>query len=193
MSVSEWEIPYKNNSGEAIPAYGIVRSDGVVSAIGGRVIISAEKPNTYGSQYTHFLNGPVAVPDGGYGSCTGIFPALVLVDSATFTAGECVGPRNNLWWAMIDTGGFVALESKVVTGGGTLLVTRSPMISFVGKFTANTGLNSTGTVTSWWDGGAELTGHTVANVLAVSHSFTTSDFANIHWMNGQWEAYKRTC
>ena len=193
MSVSEWEIPYKNNSGETIPAYGIIRFDGVVSSVGGRVIISAKKPNTYGSQYTHYLNGPVATLDGKYGSCTGIFPALMAVDTETFISGECVGPRNGLWTGEIDTGGFVSLETKEVSGSGVILVTRSPMLSFVGKFTTNVAQGGQEIVESWWDGTSGTTSQTINPVYAISHSFTTSDFVNVHWMNGRWEAYKRTC
>lgn len=186
MSIGVWEIPFRNNSGETIPAFGVIRcSDS--EAVEGRTVIIAEKPNTYGSQYLHFFNGPIDVPAGGYGSCTSSFPALAKFNSGSFSTGDLVGPVDDSWSLDADSRGFVVVG--VSGGGGALVVNRLPMLAFTGRFNATVAKGATEDV-SVYVGGID-TGYDIADVLAVSDGFGTSDNVNCTLMNGVWEAYCR--
>lgn len=180
MSSFDWDIPFVNTSGEEVPAYACMKVVGTTT-VNGRYILEIDKPDEYGAQWQHLINGPVAVPDGGYGTCTGNFPTRIA--STGSTAGELYGPRNNSWELTSNTGGFRALETGVFV--------REPMMVFAGKFTGTVSKGSTGTVTAYWHG--TTTSQTVSSVYAVSQAFTSSDWVNVYKIANRWEAYLREC
>lgn len=188
MSLNNWEIPFKNTSGETIPPFAVLRITGS-QTIGGRAILEAQKPNTYGSQWSHYLNGPMEVENTKFGSCTNIFPALADFGTGSIAQGELWGPRNNSWLLQENTGGFRIIDAA--PDSGLAIVDRHPMMVFYGKFTGSVSKGSTGTVTVYWGGSS--TSQTISSVYAVSGAFTTSDYVNVYRINDRWEAYVREC
>jgi len=186
-SLSNWNIPFRNDSGEEVPPFAVLRVTGLTT-IGGRTVVTIGKPNTYGSQYSHFVNGPITVPADGYGTCTNDFPAMVSANG-TATVGQLWGPRSGSWELESSTPGFIALGDGVFN--------RDPFVSFYGKFDSTVAQGNTGTVSIWYGAGSGTDGSdttiNMSSVLAVGNSFTTSDFVNCYRMNGTWEAYARKC
>lgn len=182
-----WPLAFRNDSGEAIPQYAIMRVTGMVT-VNSRSILTVAKPNTFGSQYSHVVNGFVEVASGAYGSCTANFPAKIKYNG-TPAAGEVWGPRSGSWSLEDNTGGFVCL--------GNGIFVPAPYLSGYGKFDSSVTQGATGTVSVWWgaDNGTDGsdTGQNLSGVLAVGNSFTTSDFVNFYWDNGVWSAYARKC
>lgn len=186
MSLNNWEIPFKNDSGETVPPFACMRVKGI-ETLGDRSIVTIGKPNTYGSQFSHYLNGPIEVANGKYGSCTNVFPAIAKSGTGTLTNGTLWGPRSGVWTVEVKTGGFIVVGQH---SSGLAIVDRFPMLAFTGKFDSNVSQGGTGTVSIYWQGvdtGANMTG-----VYAVSQAFTTSDEVNVSRMNERWEAYCRT-
>lgn len=127
-----WEEFY-NESGEQIPAFACLRITGMTT-LGGRNIVKVAKPNTYGSQYMHRLNGPLPVEIGKYGICTCSPGAAALYDTADGTPGflEQWGPRNATWKLKKNTGGWSIMGNPDSTNG-IVIVQQAPMLSFLGK------------------------------------------------------------
>lgn len=192
MSLSKWEIPFRNDSGETIPAFGVIRVTGateIEAEFGANhFVVTADKSNTYGSQYTHYLNGPVAVADGAYGTCTSVFPAMAKHDGTTSpTLGKLFGPRDDSWVLNKETGGFIVLKELP---NDIVIVERMPMLAFTGRFDSSTSQGSTGTVSVYWQGSD--TTQNITGVYAVSGDFATTDDVNVSWLNERWEAYCRS-
>ena len=77
-----YSIPFRNDSGETIPAFAVMRpkihADGGTQIIDreGRWCVSVIKPDTKFSRL-HLINGPTAVPSNGYGlAADGSYPVL---------------------------------------------------------------------------------------------------------------------
>src|SRR3990167_10117675 len=140
-------LDFRNDSGEEIPAFGIIRLTGVALPETGELVYTGDKPNTYGSQYSHAINSDAIVPDNGYGKCTLTFPAVAVYDSADGTPafGEQWGPRNATWKLKKNTGGFRVLgvsnsDLKLV------LVTQDPFLRFRGVTDGAIAAGADGTV-----------------------------------------------
>ena len=188
MSLSKWEIPFRNDSSETVPAFGIIRVTEVVPPSGSSswMFVTANKPNTYGSQYSHYINGPVAVAAGKLGTCTNVFPCLVKCGAGTPGFGQVVGPRNDAWTAEVETGGFIVVGTH---SSGIVIVERFPMLAFTGRFDSAVTQDDTETVSVYWQGSD--TTQNISGVYAVSGDFATTDDVNVSWMNERWEAYCR--
>ena len=61
-------IAFRNDTDEDIPAYAVLRATGY-EEFGDRLILTVAKPNEYGSQRLHYLNGMIKVPPDRYGVC----------------------------------------------------------------------------------------------------------------------------
>ncbi|MGQ0633044.1 MAG: hypothetical protein ACT4QC_00385 [Planctomycetaceae bacterium] len=124
---------FRNDSGEQVPAFGVLRLTGVAVLEPARVVLTAQKPDTYGCQYQCAINGPTPVPAGKYGVCTrlGLLPALYDAADGTPAFGERWGPRSGTWKLKKHTGGFRVLG--VTNGGkGLALVEHQPFLRFRG-------------------------------------------------------------
>lgn len=181
----KYDIPFKNDSGEEIPPYGVFKVSGI-EMVNSRALIVADKPDTYGSQYLHFINGITAVADGKCGSCCNTFPCLAKHGTGTPAIGELWGPRDDSWVLEEQTGGFIVVGQH---SSGIAIVQRMPMLAFTGRFNATVSQGSSGTVSVYWQGSD--TGEDISTVYAVSDGFGTSDNVNVSWMNQRWEAYCR--
>lgn len=102
---------FRNDSGETIPAFGIVRIDGAEVADNNRLVLIGKKPN--GSGKIHYINGGVEVANGSFGSCAvASGPVWAKYDTGdTPSVGESWGPVSGSWELGIDGGGF-----KIVGG-----------------------------------------------------------------------------
>ena len=87
-------LEYRNDSGERIPAFGIVRITGVVVPEPGRVLLTVAKPDAYGCQLQCAVNGPVPIDADRYGVCArGPFvAALYDTGDGTPAVGQKWGP-----------------------------------------------------------------------------------------------------
>lgn len=74
--VDPYNIPFRNDSGEVVPPFAIMRPTGLSFNQSGNWFVTVTKPDdTFRRRY--YINGPVAVPDGGYGDCSdGTYPTL---------------------------------------------------------------------------------------------------------------------
>lgn len=183
------QIPFYNDSGSTIDPYSVFRVDGL-HAVDGVQMLVAKQSNTYGSQYSHYINGPTSVADESVGACFGMFPCLATVDGSP-SAGDQVGPRSGSWILEDDTYGFRVVGT---VSSGLAIVEREPMLAFTGKYDADISQGSAGTVSIYYPSSGTLTDTTenMSSVLAVSGDFLTTDFVNVTWLNNRWEAYCRT-
>lgn len=191
-------LTFRNDAGEPIPAFGIVRITGLAVLEPGRVVLTAGKPNTYGCQWQCMVNGPTPVDTGKYGVCSrGPFVAA-LYDTADSppVAGERWGPRESTWKLRRNTGGFVVV-GVTKSSAGLVLVQPAAMLSFVGKTDAAHNKGATGTISiyagtlgSETDTGVNMTG--VYNRFA---NVASSKWARCEW-NGpaaDWELVAAEC
>jgi hypothetical protein len=86
-------IPFRNDSGETIPAYSSLKITGVVSG-GARITLTCDKPDN--STCTYAASGPFAVPVDGYGSACVSSHRIVKV-SASVSTGDEIGPVGGSW------------------------------------------------------------------------------------------------
>jgi len=124
-------MPFRNDSGEEVPAYGCLRITGAV-VVDDTLFLTAGKPNTYGAQYSHRFNGSEPVPVDGYGVCRIGFGVKALYETSDGTPafGERWGPRSGTFKLKKHTGGFSILGGH---SGGVVTVQQQPMLRFVGK------------------------------------------------------------
>ena len=193
MSRITWE-EFKNDSGEQIPAFACMRVTGMTT-LGGRNVLTVQKPNTYGSQYMHRLNGPFPVEIGKYGICTRSAGAAALYDTADGTPalGERWGPRDATWKLKKNTGGWMVMGNSDATNG-IVIVQQAPMLSFVGKCDAAIAKNAKGTVSIYYR--SSLTAYTdttvnMSDVYNTACDTNTSDYVEVNWDNDAAQPYWR--
>lgn len=140
-------ILFRNDSGETIPAGGVMRVTGV-TVVKQRPAVKVEKPNGYGGREGRYLvNGMVPVADGQYGEAQdGPLYSVYFdtSDSATPTAGELWGPVDASWKARRYVPGFriVGLPES----GQKLVICRlAPMQSVLVKTDAAHAKSASGT------------------------------------------------
>ena len=115
----------KNNSGEEIPAFAVMRVTGVTDEV-----LQVAKPNA-ASDTKAAVNGPTPIPIGGHGNATYDSPFFVLYDTGdgTPTFGDMWGTESGSWKLRAANDGFCALGGAVAghawfssggsMGGGT--------------------------------------------------------------------------
>lgn len=98
-----YTIPFRNDSGETIPAFGVMRpriaADATTEIVDrdGRWCVSVVKPDTKFSR-RYLINGPTAIPDGGFGlAADGSTPVLALRDNETVACGDGWGVQASSW------------------------------------------------------------------------------------------------
>lgn len=109
-------LVFRNDSGEAIPAYGCIK---LISYDAGTDRYSADKPD--GSEGLYFVNGPVPVATGKYGrGCLWSSAQIGLVDDGAL--GDEVGPQAGQWEMSTTSslGGF-RIFNNPVSGKAVLL------------------------------------------------------------------------
>ena len=105
-------IEFRNDSGEEIPAFGVLKITGSVTIARGRYGLTAIKPSS-ATVNVFALNGRKAVPAGGanasYGMCTLDWPAFAAYDTNDGTPGigTVWGPKANQFTMAKGKPGFV--------------------------------------------------------------------------------------
>src|SRR5262249_49771951 len=135
----------------------------------GRVVLTADQPNTFGCQANCFVNGPVPVAAGQYGFCTRAGPVVALYDTADGTPafGDAWGPRSGTWQLKKNTGGFLRRAPPTNAALGLALFVPLPMLTFRGKTTAaaiNKGASGTINIYTGALGSESDSGQTMPNV-----------------------------
>lgn len=160
---------FKNTGEDTIPAYGLIRITGT-TAVGNAVVLAGAKPNIYGSQYMHYVNGHKAIDAGYLGKCFDDDTVRVLYDSADGTpaAGEMWGPRASTYKLKKNTGGWI-IEGDVDTTAYTVSVRRMPFIRFHGVTDAAIAKDASGTISIYYgpDAGTDST----VNMSSVYNSY----------------------
>jgi hypothetical protein len=121
----QWHA-FKNNSGETIPAYAILRLTGM-NTINGLTYLTADKPNA--SETAYAVNGPNQVPSGKYGQCVLSGICVFAYDTGSPAFNDSYSAKNAQWTAnktgsLIKCLGIVDSTNKFALGiigqdGGT--------------------------------------------------------------------------
>ena len=119
----QYTIPFYNDSGETIPAYGVIQARSAENSK--RLLWTVEKPTGDGKLF--FINMGISVKDRGYGVASAVGPVRVLAPSVPSFGGE-FGPSPSGGWLMTSDGkGWTycggwdqqsALAMKLGGGGG---------------------------------------------------------------------------
>lgn len=145
---------FRNDSSEQIPPFAVLRLTGLVVLEQARVVLTADKPNTFGSQYLCAVNGPTPVAAGKLGVCTREPGVAALYDSADGVPafGERWGPRAGSWKLRKNTGGFV-VHGVTNSAARLALVAPDPFVRFRGLTDAAIDKAASGTVSIYaWNG-----------------------------------------
>lgn len=194
-------LSFRNDNSGQCPPGGILRLTGTVD-VNDSPVLTADQPNTYGSQYLHAVNGPAAVDAGSYGLCVvpnDVFWVLAAYDTADGTPafGEKWGPRDATWKLKKNTGGFQIVGDPDSTAG-TVIVARSPMLSFIGKTDASHAKSATGTISIYAGSTLGSESDTSVNMTGVYNRFAavaTTKWVRCEWNNEaqQWELTAAEC
>lgn len=100
MLFSPRGIPFRNDSGKTIPAYGVMRMTGL-AVVEGMPVITVDEPDT-SFHRSFLLNGAVDVPASGasssYGTAQdGSYPAFALFDDSTLPDGQSSPKLGDHW------------------------------------------------------------------------------------------------
>jgi hypothetical protein len=101
-------IPFINISDETIPGFALMTSEGVSNCqnTDGLLVLLMSKP-TQNYHRFYYVNGPVPVPYGRYGTCSlGLHDIVLWSDPAGWTAGRTCGPKPDDWGLWLDRPGF---------------------------------------------------------------------------------------
>lgn len=108
-----WE-PFKNESGQIIPPFAAMHHNGDVER-GGNFVMKMEQPSST-FRRVFYINAPIAVPIGAYGSCTR-YSAYALCDSGyTPAQDEEWGPKPSSWKLWKGYPGAIILGGVTGTG-----------------------------------------------------------------------------
>lgn len=120
-------MEFRNVSSEEVPPFGVVHITGTVTAGPGRLLLEGDKPDAYGSQWSHYINGRLPVPAGQDGLCAVPCGPVIarLAPDTTVEPGTPCGPLPDSWHLHPKIGGFQLLGNAE---GGRVLVTRMPLL-----------------------------------------------------------------
>lgn len=161
-------IPFKNDSGEAVPAYACMKVTGAEEGgVTGAYYVVIDKPDSTGGPF--LFNGPLEVGTGKFGQAhSGIVRAAY--NTGTPAVGEIWGPKST--WTLQAAGdpaleiyGEINAADDIVYGSMTF---QSPTV--LGKADAAITKDASGTVSIW-------AGSTLADT-------TENITAHLIWMHG---------
>lgn len=147
---------FKNESSEQIPPYGVMRVTGFdVTTDPEYPRLLVNKPNTYGAQYSHAINGDLCVEAGQIGECTlgGISAAKYDDGDGLPVFNQMWGPRDATWKLKKNTPGFRVLAIANLTRK-LVLVQREPFLRFSGKTNGTIGNKTLGTASIYYRNGS---------------------------------------
>jgi len=172
-------IEFVNNAGSTIPPFGILRVTGT-TILSNREILTVDQPNTFGSQYFHFVNSGQSVAAGKYGTCFNGFPvsAAFTTGDGTPAFGQIWGPQSGTWLLKINTFGFRVVGTPDNTNG-VVSVIRDPFLKFRGIANADIASGAVGTVSIYYRSDATtMTDTTVDTPTSVVLNLTDTTAAS---------------
>lgn len=186
-----YDIPFRNDSGEDIPAFAVLCPTGAVEATGDWCL-TVDKPGTTFAQ-RYYVNGPTVIPAGGFGMATDAsYPAPVKCESATLTYGDGWGIASGSWelkrWY---AGGFVAQRSS---GDGRGLFRQLEVVEVLAVLDEDLEVEGTATASVVGFEGSGTVHDTGANVesfdglLEASQKLSSGATVVLTWLNGRWVA-----
>lgn len=184
-------VEWYNATGSEIAAYSVMRVTGG-RALFGRVILEMGQPNAYGSQYSHYVNGPIAVPSGGYGLAAIPIgaPMFALYDSSdgALSVGDRLGPRSGSYILRKDTGGFRVVDDATLGSGATTraFVIQQPMLHFIGKTDGSLTKDSSGSISVYSGTTLGSESDTSVNVTCYNRF---ADLDADKWVRCAWNEY----
>lgn len=186
-----FQIPFRNDSNETIPAYAVMRVTGVVTTQSIPVITVAKPSSTF--QRLYLVNGPLAVASSGELPAFGTWAdqaGFVLYDDANTPAyGESWGPSNGSWEIKKYRYGFTILGAPA---SGIVGVVQHPVNGFIGKTDSSHAKSATGTV-SIYDGNRVDTTDNMAGVYNLFANVATTKFVDVEWRGGTWYLTSAEC
>ena len=179
---------FYNKSSEQIPAFGVMRCTGT-RFLDSQLALECEKPDAYGAQYRHFINGRLPVDEGEYGLCSRPgFPVWAACE-AGIRAGELCGPVDDSFELKRHVGGFTAV-ADADDDQRRVLVVAAPLLAVRGKALSSLSKNATGTVIVYHD----LTEtNYIIDAYNVYGDVLASADVRCDWVNNQWEIGMAEC
>lgn len=158
-------LAFRNDSGETIPPFAVLRITGVVT-IEGRAVLTVAKPNADGGTF-YAVNGAVSVVSGGYGSCTRDAPCMAACDdSVTPSVGEEWGVMSASWELQRGYGGYRVIGVETGDNDRALVVRSDDIVRFELYATLSKG-GSALAKPVYWNGSA---------YTAIANTITVYDF-----------------
>jgi hypothetical protein len=114
-------FPFRNDSGEEIPAWSVLEVTGTVSGAG-RATLTCRKPTNSGC--TFVSSGPFSVQADKFGDCV-VSPHRIVKYTGTVAAGDEIGPAPGQWYASNDEFGMMVL-GVIDSANSLALVTLLP-------------------------------------------------------------------
>lgn len=183
-----WKL-FRNNSGETIPPFSVMRITGAESlATGLRMIVA--KPND--AFKTHYLiNGPYAVLDGDDGRGTTLAQADNVAynsSSGTPAVDEEWGAKEDQWTLQKNRPGFIIIGNTKTSSGVTHVVARQHVVTQLkGKAGSNISKGSAGNVVIWMGAsGAEAATEYTISCSALAAAITSAKYASVWLESGVW-------
>lgn len=188
-------VPFRNDSGEAIPAYAVMRVTGSATVKGIPTITVAKPSTTF--QRIYLVNGPLVVPSSSshepaFGTWLNEAGYVLYDDSNTPAYGEGWGPSASSWKIKKYRYGFTILDGA--TGGDTDIVAarQAEVCQVIGKPNSSIA-QAASAAFSIYDGNQADTGDDLSSVTnrteitAESATWATATFMANTWFCEPWE------
>lgn len=188
-------FPFRNDAGAEVPAFAVMGISGAIARGASRVAtcvfpddLSARPPHYYA------VNGPVVVPNGGYGqaSLLNTMPwwALYATGDGTPAVGEEWGPRDTYTLRKHNPGFLVVGSAE----SGRVLVVQVPIMHLRGKTDSSLGKGDSGTISIYY-GAAASKSDAGYNVTAYNPygDIDATKWVKVTRVDGQWEVDATEC
>ena len=195
-------VPFYNDSGEDVPAYGVMRIDGATlrdegsisdESLNHQAIFTIVKPDTtFCSLY--LVNGPIIAKADSYGEGTLLLDGgTVLLSTGTPAYGIEYGPTDDDWGLVQYRPGFL-IQGQLTDSPNLAYAVQKEVISLLGKTDASIAKGSSGTV-SIYCGQAGSETDTTWNVDAYNRFSTVSSdkWVGVTRVHGNWYLTAKEC
>lgn len=187
-----YDLPFYNNSGEAIPAYAIMQVEEWKDDANDRDYFRVKKPD--GDGKTYIINGPleIAIAGDGMGTRKDGAPARYL--SGTPAADEEWGPVNASWYLSASGSGINIVGGVETIGGATIA-----RVAFAGGSPGNiiyaqvVGAVATGDPTFTFDNAVAVVGSVPSGGTGTAQNQYAQEYVDNEWVflfqnktSGQW-------
>lgn len=184
-----YPISVRNDSGEAIPPYAVMRQSGNAVNIGDELVIPVSKPGTTFSRL-YLINGPAAIPADGYGRASDARsgPRLVKIETDEATHGHGWGVQADSWALRKNRPGNFTCRGP--SNSGVALFDQDYCNAIIGQLTEVLLAGETATVNLCY-GDPAVTESTIQAEVRDSMLLSGKQLPNdtqlkASWVNGAW-------